>query len=215
MRISLLSFPPLGDGRRNPRRRRAFTMIEILAASSIIAILIVLFLPALGRTFAAAKSAKCLGNLRQISTGAVLYGNDNGLYPPINTWPDLVWPYLSSTSTSFNLPKGTKTAFWCPAASLVSGAGLNHNGNMSYGINGTYYCGKNPLQLDVPKSRLYAFMDCVPHKSNVFAYSTDAIPIGRHPNGINVAFADSHVETVTTPVGTAAWDYGFYGLTPP
>lgn len=190
--------------------------MEILVTMGVIAILLAMLFPTLGSSIKTARSAKCLGNLRQISTGAALYANDTSSALPLTTWPDVIWPYLSpsASSATFNLPRGTRTVLWCPAASLVPGAGINHQGNMSYGINGTYYAGKNLLQIDVPKSRLYAFMDCVPHKSNVFANGLDAIPTGRHPTGLNVAFADGHVETVTAKPGTTAWNNGFYGLQP-
>lgn len=198
------------------RRISGFTLMEILVTIGVMAILLAMLFPVLGRSVDTAKSAKCLSNLKQISVGAALYANDTSLALPLTTWPDVIWPYLSpsANTTSFNLSRGTKTVLWCPAATLVPGAGLNHQGNMSYGINGTYYAGKNLLQIDVPKSRLYAFIDCVPHKSNVFANGLDAIPTDRHPGGLNVAFADGHVETVTAKPGSTAWNNGFYGLEP-
>jgi prepilin-type N-terminal cleavage/methylation domain-containing protein/prepilin-type processing-associated H-X9-DG protein len=59
------------------RPRRGFTLIELLIVMAIIAILAALLLVVLGRSKAPAKSAKCLGNLRQFGLAAQMYWEDN------------------------------------------------------------------------------------------------------------------------------------------
>lgn len=62
--------------------RPAFTLIELLIVISIIAILIVLTMPAIGRVIGSANSLKCVSNLKQIGSGTALYVADhNGRFP--------------------------------------------------------------------------------------------------------------------------------------
>jgi prepilin-type processing-associated H-X9-DG protein/prepilin-type N-terminal cleavage/methylation domain-containing protein len=66
-------------------KREAFTLVELLVVIGIIAVLIAILLPALGRARTAAKTTKCLANLRQIGMGFSMYRNEWGNFlPPLN-----------------------------------------------------------------------------------------------------------------------------------
>jgi len=58
-------------------RKCGFTLIELLVVISIIALLIGLLLPALSRARAAARSAVCLSNLKNINVGAEAYSSES------------------------------------------------------------------------------------------------------------------------------------------
>ena len=67
-------------------RKTAFTLVELLVVIGIIALLISILLPALGRVRQQANSVKCSSNLRQIGQTLVLYTNNHKGYLPIGYW---------------------------------------------------------------------------------------------------------------------------------
>jgi prepilin-type N-terminal cleavage/methylation domain-containing protein len=58
-------------------KRRGFTLIELLVVVAIIALLIAILLPSLGRARDTAKTVRCASNLKQLYTGIVLYASQN------------------------------------------------------------------------------------------------------------------------------------------
>jgi prepilin-type processing-associated H-X9-DG protein/prepilin-type N-terminal cleavage/methylation domain-containing protein len=80
--ISLRRAVALRGGRSGPSQS-GFTLVELLVVTGLIAILIALMLPVLGRAREQAKRITCLSNLRQMAVAAQIYVSQNQGYYPV------------------------------------------------------------------------------------------------------------------------------------
>ena len=79
------------------RPRRGFTLIELLVVIGIIAILLAILLPTLGRARDASRRVACASNLRQVGAAFRMYLNDGDEWVPrVNPMPSLSPPLVNA-----------------------------------------------------------------------------------------------------------------------
>ncbi|WP_303056412.1 type II secretion system protein [Victivallis vadensis] len=102
-----------------PRKKRCFTLIELLIVIAMIAILAAMLLPALNKARESAKSIGCVNNLKQINLAHGLYSDDSRDYIAAGfqaktkiAWPVFLTPYIGRS--------GAEKIFRCPGSTPAS-----------------------------------------------------------------------------------------------
>ena len=154
-------------------KRFAFTLIELLVVIAIISLLVSILLPSLQKAKELARMAVCSSNMKNQTTGCMMYANDyDGSLPPGRngstnndfypfscryTWMRYISPYVGvdyyvGGSTDAHLEK---TIFWCPSDDSLWG--MDSGGYPNYGPDYSgktqFFCSKSSYGAN------YAVMD--------------------------------------------------------
>jgi prepilin-type N-terminal cleavage/methylation domain-containing protein/prepilin-type processing-associated H-X9-DG protein len=121
--------------RKPPSRPGGFTLIELLVVIAVIAILASLLLPGVLQGKAAAQSAKCKSNLRQLALALSFYVDDHRVYPmwwhrgTDKYWYQILPAYAGTQGGDFSR---ADPLFTCPT---FKGSSVNGMRSISYGYN--------------------------------------------------------------------------------
>jgi len=122
-----------------PRRLRfiaAFSLVELLVAIAIVAVLAALLTPVVKAVVSSSRDTRCVSNLRQIGAAIHIYAADNGgKIPPKSvaadrtTWQTKIQPYLNISQ-----PGQLRKSFTCPSAKVQPDAANPSDNRSTYGL---------------------------------------------------------------------------------
>jgi prepilin-type N-terminal cleavage/methylation domain-containing protein len=208
--------------------RGAFTLIELLVVIAIIGVLAGLLLPVLARSKEKARSANCIGNLRQWGLAFGMYADDNDDYLPrrgqgVQTlleidrptdWFNGLPPYLALPSFAQMVTNNARptaraqSLFICPTANDPGGTYF-----LPYGMN-MNLC---PWNLTVPTkyeevvqpSLVVAMADTPGQYASTYPSTQPYSPFARHAARVNLLFLGGQAQSYDGPyVGCGKGDPG-------
>jgi prepilin-type processing-associated H-X9-DG protein/prepilin-type N-terminal cleavage/methylation domain-containing protein len=183
------------------RRRRAFTLVELLVVIGLIAILVGLLLPAISAARLQAQSTFCQSNLRQIITASLGYAQDwKGYWPPasvdvlrfnLNRWHgtrpnstspfdfsgSCLKPYLLATAIRA-CPSFEPAITGGPLAFEASAGGYGYNNHYigsSTDVLAAQKNGLNPAEWDQTIGNVPAKLNMVNHAAQKIAFADAAM----------------------------------------
>ena len=205
--------------------KKRFTLIELLVVIAIIAVLAGMLLPALGKVKDTSKAISCTNNQKQLSTGLMLYQEDNNGYFPLvrkgTVNEDMWWEKVCNGYLNIQTPPSNKwkkelldVIYSCPACLSSQDRGSNYIVNYTFMTNGTT-AGQIPLgKVKKPSFNCLLFdggdantplreqgfgSPGFNHVNHIKAYDSRALMAYPHNKRINLLFADCHVEARERP----------------
>jgi prepilin-type processing-associated H-X9-DG protein/prepilin-type N-terminal cleavage/methylation domain-containing protein len=189
------------------RRRRAFTLVELLVVIGIIAVLVGLLMPALASARNQSRSVACRSNVRQIAMACLMYAQEHKYWIGFTTGIDrkvLLYPYLQQGTTNSDL---NDRDVWFCAANLRpdESASYGFNPNLNYKKFSLLKkwpetvalgdAGINDLRDPIKSTHMYPPSAQPGAVGVTVTAATIGRPNPRHPRKtVNVGFVDGHVE---------------------
>ena len=198
------------------RKPRGFTLIELLVVIAIIAILAAILFPVFARAREAARATSCKNNVKQITTGILMYAQDYDEILPINNpvrWYNAIDAYVKNAGvlrcpsyvqtqrgygTNVNLigwsSSQTLAAVQSPAETVLVGDAAQCNANVSSDYNVLnwvqYQTGQTDWQFTPPRD---ANDNATSWYTSTGGNETRRL-VPRHSETVNVGYLDGHVK---------------------
>lgn len=198
---------------------RAFTLIELLVVIVIIALLVGILLPALGKARTSARSLRCLANMRSMGQSVTLYQNDfDGHFPlSSHTTGTLLDSWLDVLEANYALDPAVKQ---CPEDEFLDKRPFSYvtNDHFEKLTAGVDYNAVTGAPLPNGRRRAIVRIHQVPYPSET-AYAVEWAPEGstdhlhsikwtraseipaqvaveRHDGSSNFVFTDGHAKSL-------------------
>lgn len=206
------------------RKKRYFTLIELLLVMAIIAILTSILLPALNKAREMGKSIACTGNLGQIQKCMLLYADDNNGCLMKLAGNDNVMCYgnfhisyyyygnvsmgdiearkssiaFCPSATGWNVGGSSASAYFAPVYPAGPFYDKNVSVTMTYVANGYLHPSTSGVRVrEIKKpTKTFHFAD---GWSKGYGYVWDQRTMLRHGKSLNASFFDGHVENYMRP----------------
>lgn len=205
-------------------RRRGFTLVELLVAIAILALLAGILFPVFAKARERGRAAVCLANLKQIGLAVTAYADDfDEKYPYGIDWADRYFPHIWADQPAYQaqllampyLPDlltayGVDQRLWeCPAdrgvtVDQITGAAAYveqawRAWGMSYGYR---------TELAFRQLRMSSLQE--PSRTNLLGDIDGAWHFGTTDDyatyRYQICFADGHAKSVTLAEAKASWD---------
>jgi prepilin-type N-terminal cleavage/methylation domain-containing protein/prepilin-type processing-associated H-X9-DG protein len=184
--------------------RRGFTLIELLVVIAIIAILASILFPVFSRARAKARQASCVSNMKQLALAFEMYAQDNDETMPgapnapagNGAYGGWIWYPTFGTPGSgyFDVTRGAlysyvrnRQIYMCPDDRTNSGCSYELNSNLRWAALAAIQSPADTLLL-IPEDSFGTAND------GYFDVPQPDIPIRRHNDGMNLAYADGHAK---------------------
>ncbi|WP_309380890.1 type II secretion system protein [Cerasicoccus frondis] len=187
---------------------RGFSLVELLAAMGIIAILGTIAIAVIGNVKESARSTECITNLRTLHSGFSLYATDKNMAiasfdqgTDERHWHRLIWPYINiskgstyeSWGDAYASASSSKTG-WCYTCPSLE-ADISY---VTYGINSNLNGKRWESRADVILLAETQGTSTNPQPIQSLTGSAGNIDLRvatRHSGNTNILFEDGHVDT--------------------